>query len=357
MSRKREREQDDDAAVQQAEEHQRGSDTEAAMASASAVAAAAPMPRAGPVLDAASTDITRRPLRRRRRPGSNPGPTTQQAADPKQPADPAASAEGLSDMKACGSGDVSESSPSVQCPICLEPVACAAKPPRCDHVMCRCCAYQMFHMGAGDTRFPPAVSRCPQCRDSFIEAELQPCARVDAIAARTARQTLAPPALEEWEQRRKEGLGLGKLALFPAAAKAPSASAAANVSGHAAAAAAAAGAGAFTPGGVGGGGGAAAPQSQVVVHYMASRAPTGRARCTVCKQAIEQGCLRLHGREYRKFLHPACMDFHREVSRACEAARMNTRGGGDDDEGVGGEVLCTVRADLEGEPPVRSRGY
>jgi hypothetical protein len=36
---------------------------------------------------------------------------------------------------------------------------------------------------------------------------------------------------------------------------------------------------------------------------------------------------------------------------------MNTRGGGDDDEGVGGEVLCTVRADLEGEPPVRSRGY
>ena len=93
------------------------------------------------------------------------------------------------------------------CPVCMDPVACAAKA-QCGHALCWTCAHQICRVADDDH---PA--HCPMCRAVIREHEdeagrngtLGRCAAMDAAADRLAAETMDTTALAMWKEKREEG--------------------------------------------------------------------------------------------------------------------------------------------------------
>ena len=208
-------------------------------------------------------------------------------------------------------------SEAVRCPVCWDPVAHAAKPP-CGHLLCRVCARQMFRGGAD--------ARCPQCRATVAESELQDCAAADAKAEALAKSTMDAEGFAEWEQRRADGAALAGRHGAPAADD--GARGADEVGGAAAAAAPSA---------------AERPASEGEAHrrYMASAAPNGSGKCVHCKLKIGRGEVRLH--EGGGFVHLACKDFAQDCADERNAIRERL--------GAGAQVVVNVVTNPEAHGP------
>ena len=163
----------------------------------------------------------------------------------------------------------------ITCSICLDPVAASAKPP-CGHLLCQACAHSLWCCPTcrGSMSRP-----CPQCREEVYYSELQPDADADRAAEQLAK-SLDPADAAAWRARRKEGKVLQKLST------------------------------------------ASAIESEVEAehHLLVSQAPSSRAKCGGCGEAIAQGSLRLHDDDGR-YLHISCVSFTQYLERVCAAER------------------------------------
>ena len=217
-------------------------------------------------------------------------------------------ASGASDAGASAAAGVapatSEDGDSFTCPVCWDPVACAARPP-CGHMLCRVCAQQLLRDGG---------ARCPQCRAEVAEAELQGSPTADAAALELAKRTLDVDAFAEWEQRLADGKALDARATTGAAAS----------SGD-------------------------DQQTNATIcaelRFLASAAPTSSGKCKVCAQKIARHDLRIHAHG-GGFTHLGCMDFAAGLTAARDHAREKA--------GVpGAEVILNVVTTPEFHGPCR----
>jgi hypothetical protein len=197
------------------------------------------------------------------------------AAAAAAPAGAATAASAPAASAAASSGD----SDAITCPVCWDPVACAAQPP-CGHMLCRVCAQQLLRDGG---------ARCPQCRAEVAEAALQGSPAADTAAAALAKSTLDAEGLAEWQQRLADGKAL--------AARAASAASASSDGDR----------------------GASAAKVDAELRFMASAAPTGSGKCKICAEKIAKRDTRLHA--HGGFIHLGCTDFAGELARAREKAR------------------------------------
>eukprot|EP01044_Picomonas_judraskeda_P002890 COSAG03_NODE_222_length_10374_cov_5.932360_7_plen_809_part_00 len=198
----------------------------------------------------------------------------------------------------------SEDGDSFTCPVCWDPVACAARPP-CGHMLCRVCAQQLLRDGG---------ARCPQCRAEVAEAKLQGSPTADAAALELAKRTLDADAFVEWEQRLADGKALDARATAGAAASS-------GDDQHTNA------------------------TTSAELRFLASAAPTGSCKCKVCAQKIARHDLRIHAHG-GGFTHLGCMDFAAGLTAARDHAREKA--------GIpGAEVILNVVTTPEFHGPCR----
>lgn len=173
----------------------------------------------------------------------------------------------------------------VTCSVCLEPVAAAAKPSGCGHLLCHTCAHGLWCC----PQCRAEVTRpCPTCRTEMFFEELQGDREADKIAADVAKTSLSPKELGQWRQRKADGLELSKRIKQGGAQAA-----------HLAIA-----------------------EERAFVHaVILSRSPSSRAVCPCCSEHISRGSLRVHRADGR-FSHVACHDMEAELKDVCTGERV-----------------------------------
>eukprot|EP01048_Picozoa_sp_COSAG05_P008635 COSAG05_NODE_667_length_8005_cov_4.987984_7_plen_540_part_00 len=216
------------------------------------------------------------------------------------------------------------------CPVCMEPVACAAKAD-CGHPLCWTCAHQLCR--DADSERP---ATCPMCR-AVIREQVDPagaigtlgrCEATDKLAQRQAARTMKGEALRSWRERVAEGDAIVTRIEQDRNAGLPYRVTAGD--GYA----------------------------SLEVAFVASIAPTGRAQCKVCGEAIKAKTICLNATACASgsaagadaaaasgscgFEHLGCKDFA-SLLQQCKAARKSVPGA----KAGTGEVRLTVTSDLD----------